>query len=290
MGGSQLLAHSRSSTHGARSELRRGKCPRGHSKPQLRDALNERIALPNGFCEFTLQLTNLAQSWPCSVNYGTSPLRTCRHGSPTSSCTPHWFEEGPRTLQDLVDALEEQMRGAPRAAPAILEGQVVHQEVLLLQQVGFELAILAPSEWVAIWCLRCALTGNGPRSHLANHLAGVHIDSFTSRPASKASSVGISVNASQLPSWFGSMMFTLRRVSSDWLALPALQSVSCSPVSASHAASYVRHFLCFAAVCSNSISCFWQLLILQCKDENLCASPPTVTQRTIWLFHQAKKR
>ena len=69
----------------------------------------------------------------------------------------------------------------------MFESEVIHQEGFLLQQVGFELAALAPSKWLEICRLRSALqAGNGPRSavtgvvsHLANHLAAIHIDCFS---------------------------------------------------------------------------------------------------------------
>ena len=76
----------------------------------------------------------------------------------------------------LLGAFEVQLRDEVRAVPAIRESQVVLQEALLLQQVGYELAVLAPAEWAEICRLRCALQGGqGPRdavtdstSHLAN--------------------------------------------------------------------------------------------------------------------------
>ena len=70
--------------------------------------------------------------------------------------------------------------------PAILEGQLVRQEAIFLQQIEFELATLTSSVWMETCCLWCALLGSlGPRSavtdsvgRLANRLAAIHVDSF----------------------------------------------------------------------------------------------------------------
>ena len=67
--------------------------------------------------------------------------------------------------------------------PAVHEGQVVQQEALSLQQIGLQLVIWAPSEWLDICRVRCAQQrGHGLRDavtdtigHLANHLAGGHM-------------------------------------------------------------------------------------------------------------------
>ena len=48
-------------------------------------------------------------------------------------------------MTDLLDAFE---------GPAMTEGQVVHQEVFLSQQIGYELAILVPPEWVEVCSVR----------------------------------------------------------------------------------------------------------------------------------------
>ena len=58
--------------------------------------------------------------------------------------------EGPHTLPDLLRHLRRTVERCTSAIPARLESQVVHQEAFLLQQVGFELATLAPSEWIEI--------------------------------------------------------------------------------------------------------------------------------------------
>ena len=107
---------------------------------------------------------------------------------------------GPHTLSDLLDALEERLRGAPRAMSAILESQVIHQEAALLQEIDFERTMLAPSEWLENCRLRCAMqTGNGMRSavtdvvcHLSKHLAANHVGTASFSLAPKAGSVDIS--------------------------------------------------------------------------------------------------
>ena len=83
--------------------------------------------------------------------------------------------------------------------PALQEDQIVHQEAFLPQQLGFELAIQAPSEWLEICRLRCALRrGHGPRdaptdtmSHLAIRLAAAHSGSCPFSIVSGAGQVGL---------------------------------------------------------------------------------------------------
>ena len=65
----------------------------------------------------------------------------------------------------------------------------------------------------------------------------------------------------------------LRPVLSDCLALPSLQSVSCSPLSASHVASSVSHFLCPAAGCCN-LGAFLATPRFALQAGNVCASRP----------------
>ena len=92
--------------------------------------------------------------------------------------------------------------------------QVVCEEAFFfLQQVGYELATLAPSVWVEVCRRRCALQGRlGPHSavtdsvsRLANRLAAVHADSIPFSLAFKAGSVGIPacVGSGVLPSSLG---------------------------------------------------------------------------------------
>ena len=110
--------------------------------------------------------------------------------------------------QDLWDASEEPARELSQVAPTILERRFVQQEALLLQQVGFELATLAPLDWTDA-SLR---TGPGQRSaardtisHLANQQAAAHFHSVPFSVAAKASSVGISarrvIDPGLLPYW-----------------------------------------------------------------------------------------
>ena len=190
----------------------------------------------------------------------------------TSSCTPPG-QGGPRTLPYLLDAFDEQMRGAPQATPATLDGQVVHQETFLLQHLVFELAVLEPWEWVEIVvCVRLLQRGSGQHSavtdvvsHLANHLAQFTAVLF--RPVLPPT---LAVWASLLGScqcwsavvliWFQDC--DLRRVRRTGFSLPILQSVSCHPLSASHVACSVGRVLCIAAVWQ---LIFWQRLILHCK-------------------------
>ena len=109
-------------------------------------------------------------------------------------------DEGrPYTLPDLFAASEELTREVAGSVPAMLEGQVVHQEVFLLRQFRFELATLAPSDLVEVRRLRCALQGGLDRAlqsqaqlaALVNHVAAVHVDSIPFSLAPKAG-VGIS--------------------------------------------------------------------------------------------------
>ena len=87
---------------------------------------------------------------------------------------------------------------AARHPPYSQGGQVIHQEAFLLQRLGFEVAALAPSEWIGINRLRCALrrgqrqqdAATDAMSHLANRLAAAHIDACPFSLASKASQVG----------------------------------------------------------------------------------------------------
>ena len=63
------------------------------------------------------------------------------------------------TFPQLLDAIGVQLGRAPEAVLAIQESQVVCHEALLLQQVGYELAILATSEWVEICCRLNVVSG-----------------------------------------------------------------------------------------------------------------------------------
>ena len=55
-------------------------------------------------------------------------------------------DDGSRhTLPELFGAFEEPASEIPQVAAAILKCQFVNQEAFLLQQVGFDLALLAPS-------------------------------------------------------------------------------------------------------------------------------------------------
>ena len=61
--------------------------------------------------------------------------------------------------------LRHQQENLSQVAPTVLECQVVHQEAFLLQQVGFELATLAPKDWIDVCRQRCAQrTRPGPSS------------------------------------------------------------------------------------------------------------------------------
>ena len=80
-------------------------------------------------------------------------------------------EEAPHTLPGrLVDAFQEFARCVPAAAQALREGQVVHQEAFLQQQVGFELATLVPSEWMEVCRLRCPLRAAARVTHCTHRL------------------------------------------------------------------------------------------------------------------------
>ena len=128
---------------------------------------------------------------------------------------------GPHTFVTRALGRLRTSGGAPQATTAIQESQVVHQEALLLQQVGYELAILTPSGWVEICRLRCALqVGHGPRdaitdfvSHLANRLVAAYADS---------------------------RLFSLASPCSNELTWSLLSDMSSSPLAGSHVAPTVR--------------------------------------------------
>ena len=51
-----------------------------------------------------------------------------------------------------------------------------YQAAFLLQQIGFELASLAPTEWVEVCRLRCAVQGGlGPRSAVTDSVSRLAI-------------------------------------------------------------------------------------------------------------------
>ena len=107
-------------------------------------------------------------------------------------------EEESRTLPHLMDTSEERRRDAPVAAPAILEGQVVHQEASWRgwrPQSG--------QRYVVCDALR---TGPGPRSsvtdsssRLANQMTAFRVHSD---PFSLASNLRLAcIDPRSLPSW-----------------------------------------------------------------------------------------
>ena len=142
MGPSQL-ARSNSSTQCARSGVRKverlqAQLTSRRRGDQLLHAVTDRIALPNGSCEFTLQIIDSVHGWSDAVGvYSRSSWAICVGRAPG-----RLRSSGERCAQ---------------ATTAIQKSQVLHQEALLLQQVGYALATLAPSEWVEICHLRCAL-------------------------------------------------------------------------------------------------------------------------------------
>ena len=164
------------------------------------------------------------------------PCRSRGHGSKllyTRQATPLHVKLNPSRFGSSWTPSKFNGR-CTQAVPAVQESQVVHQEVLPLQQVGCDLATLAPSEWVEICRLRCALQGwHGPRdavtdstSHLANRLAATHADSCPFSLASEAGQVGISAwfvsVLSYRPVQRGGVGTDTWSVSSDRLILPGL--------------------------------------------------------------------
>ena len=107
----------------------------------------------------------------------------------------------PHTQLQLLGAFEVQLRGAPRSFHAVQEGQVVHEEAILLQRLGFELAIWAPSEWIEICRLRCTMRrGHGPRdavtdtiSHQATRLTLTLVRTALSRKLARSASPGLNL-------------------------------------------------------------------------------------------------
>ena len=125
-------------------------------------------------------------------------------------------------------AIEELSGETPEAVQAILEDQVVHQEALFLQHVSFELASLAPSEWVEACRLRYALQGGiGPRSgvHRLGQSLGKPSGSGTHRvcslePCFQGQQCGhlrlVRVNSGLLPCCSGSSKVTCDVVPCCW--------------------------------------------------------------------------
>ena len=74
--------------------------------------------------------------------------------------------------EEVLDAFEKLTGKLQNLYQPYSEGQVVQQEAFLVQQVGFELAILAPSDWVEVCRLRCALQeGIRPRSAVTDSVS-----------------------------------------------------------------------------------------------------------------------
>ena len=109
--------------------------------------------------EFSLQFTHLAQSWSDTVS---AQLPLTGLLAMVASVYIHvklHFTLGqlyPRTLPQLLDAVAAELRREPHAFLVFQEVQAILQESYLMQRVGFEVAILAPSEWVETCRLRCA--------------------------------------------------------------------------------------------------------------------------------------
>ena len=85
------------------------------------------------------------------------------------------------------------------AFPVRQQGQVIHREAFLPQQLGFEVSLLASSECIEFNRLRCGLR-RGQRqqdavtdttSHLTKRSPAAHIDSRPLSLASKAGQVGL---------------------------------------------------------------------------------------------------
>ena len=132
--------------------------------------------------------------YPSQNGYAESPFRSCAWqpaSMSTSRCTPHWSEEGRTLCQCSWTAWKAD--GRCTMGHTSHNGGASHAPgSFLLQQIGFELAISAPSECVEICRLRCALqTGSGPRSAVTE---GQHstLTLFRSVLRLKACSVGIS--------------------------------------------------------------------------------------------------
>ena len=133
-------------------------------------ALAERTALPGGARACTLQLVDLVKSWSGAPGSGVQSLHSDLVAM-TASVYIHiklhfpWDEE-------VLDAFEKLTGKLQNLYQPYSEGQVVQQEAFLVQQVGFELAILAPSDWVEVCRLRCALQeGIRPRSEVTDSVS-----------------------------------------------------------------------------------------------------------------------
>ena len=79
----------------------------------------------------------------------------------------------PHTLPELLDAFQVQVRCASLAVTSIQGRRAVHRESLQVQQVGYDLAILAPSKWRSVVCVPLCQEGT-----VALQLFGVGVHFF----------------------------------------------------------------------------------------------------------------
>ena len=180
--------------------------PHQHNLPFGDEELISCVPSPTGpRFESTLQFIDLAQSWS-----GVLVLRAFIQiwwpwqlaFVPTSSCTSTPGDYGQLTVPDLLDAFEEMAREFSQVARTISDRQVVHHDASFLQQVGFELATLAPSDYAGYGALHnWARTAQCSNRH--------HLSLAQPTPPQQCGHLRVAcVDPGLLLSWYGSRCVT----------------------------------------------------------------------------------
>ena len=151
----------------------------------------------------------------------------------------------------------DQGRTRCQTSPATLESEVMRQEAFLLQQVDLELPTLAPSEWIEMCRLRCALRlghalpsqPNGSPSQSPGDTSRRLLTLQSCLPNQQCGHhcfVRVSSDVLSLGCGLGNMRCGV--FCAKWRASQALPSSTLSPLSAPFpllVASFIRHFVCF---------------------------------------------
>ena len=149
---------SSSATHGPAISVR-------ERRVQLLRGLMVTAARPRWTCEYALQVIDLTQGWSNAVAERITHTDLLAVVAAVHIFVKLRYTPWQRYLHCLPQLLEgftaQLLRRSPCAVPTrrgehIIQ-QIVHQEFSLLQQLGYEVAILMPREWTNKCQLQCAL-------------------------------------------------------------------------------------------------------------------------------------
>ena len=130
---------------------------------RLLRSLTVAYALPDRTFEFSLQVVDLTQGWSDAMT------EQIAYADLLAMVAAVYIHLGLRftTKQRHTGALSPTARGlcsaatkkiSRRSSPSRRTQQVAQQEICPLQQLGYELAILTPTEWMELFQLRCTVS------------------------------------------------------------------------------------------------------------------------------------